>query len=659
MSVLLSSIPRFFSYFIFFSFTFICETTTLVHSTQVILSPTTSPPPTIPIPIPTPSIPTFNDLPTIEIPVLQKRVFTALDPLPITPKAEYRFSANVNVVGSVTFRRSTLPGDVDSICLVAYELGVYFCPEEHHHKITTVPTTIPFEITLAMGLGTYVLQVIVPIIPLNGHYVESRRLLIDIVPGKQHQVKKKHLLPFPYANQQLSSVARTPRISILIFDSTTIGGQEIMDLAKSRILSDVDTLDVHFLAEPLLSTTTTSLIRNNSNSNHKHKYKYNIKDDIADHGPLLKHYFAINDRIQVHLLVRLVGRQMASRFMSEQFKVLGRVETWEELNAPLKTALFPLYVLLHQMDLVSLPNSIQDPKLFNMLHMARLANVKSRVVELANIVNHEDMLESATMFVGPSSYACAHRLVTQLPIPCVVIHPVGINPSDLLKFSQYQRSPTQSPMVNRLRETVTFASVGRVYIQRSPGLFVRAAVSAAQTLHSEGGSISISILFVGKCNKAMCAALQSYLSGVPKQYRPIFRFVGEVEYGEVGQTLRDANVDVVVNPRLMETFGISIVEAMAMGIPTIACHGGGHDDIVQHKVDGLLVDCGNKNEGSAVLALATAILKMARNIELRQALGRQAPVSAMARFSDTIFRNKYAALYHSLSLSLRNHNQHL
>ena len=53
--------------------------------------------------------------------------------------------------------------------------------------------------------------------------------------------------------------------------------------------------------------------------------------------------------------------------------------------------------------------------------------MNSRIVELANIMSEQDMIESATMFVGPSTYACTHRLITKFAKSCVVIHPVDID----------------------------------------------------------------------------------------------------------------------------------------------------------------------------------------------------------------------------------------
>ena len=585
--------------------------------------------------------------PTIEIYVQHAREFTALDPLGMELEDEYGFSAFVHVRGHVIFRRVTPIGFADMICLVVQEMNAHICPKEQQHVITTVSTTIPFEFTLALGIGTYVLQVTVSVHHQLQVSAESPTFFIDVVPGTQQHLKKAYLPPFPFPSV---SVKRNEiqKPSVLIFDSTTIGGQQILDLVKSRVLSLDVTLEVHFLAEPLFDVGVENKA---NNENKENKYKA-----ASSHGPLIQHYRSLDDRLFVHLLVDLVGFRVAFIFMNEKLEVLRNVLIWEELDSSLKTELFPLLVLLQQMDLISLPNSLRDPKLFNMLHMARLANVNSRVVELANIISEQDMIESATMFVGPSTYACTHRLITKLAKPCVVIHPVGIDSLSNVSFSSKQEVSLPFKSIrknNNETETITFASVGRVSIKHSSGLFVRAAVHAAHILYTQQTKASVEIVFIGKCNDDLCKALQKYLLDVPEEYRPLFRFVGEVKHEEVGQTLRDLNVDVVVNSRLLETFGISIVEAMAMGIPVVACRGGGHNDIIENEKDGLLVNCVNKPEieGGAVLALGTAMLEMIHGgVELREKLGQQGFLSATTKFSTKILKEKYVALYNGLSL---------
>jgi glycosyltransferase involved in cell wall biosynthesis len=67
-----------------------------------------------------------------------------------------------------------------------------------------------------------------------------------------------------------------------------------------------------------------------------------------------------------------------------------------------------------------------------------------------------------------------------------------------------------------------------------------------------------------------------------------------------------------------EPFGLTLIEAMKYGVPVIGANEGGAVEIVDHEVNGLLVDPHN---GSAV---ESAIERMASDIEGRRRMGAQA-----------------------------------
>ncbi len=50
--------------------------------------------------------------------------------------------------------------------------------------------------------------------------------------------------------------------------------------------------------------------------------------------------------------------------------------------------------------------------------------------------------------------------------------------------------------------------------------------------------------------------------------------------------------DVFINPSIVEGFGLSAVEAMAAGVPVVACRGGAVSEIITHGASGWLVDGG-------------------------------------------------------------------
>lgn len=85
--------------------------------------------------------------------------------------------------------------------------------------------------------------------------------------------------------------------------------------------------------------------------------------------------------------------------------------------------------------------------------------------------------------------------------------------------------------------------------------------------------------------------------------------------------------DLFVHPSYDEPFGLSIVEAMAMRKPVVACGTGGVPEIIRHGRDGWLVE-----ERSAA-AVANAMASLLKDRELRQAVGERARQTVRERFT--------------------------
>ena len=88
-----------------------------------------------------------------------------------------------------------------------------------------------------------------------------------------------------------------------------------------------------------------------------------------------------------------------------------------------------------------------------------------------------------------------------------------------------------------------------------------------------------------------------------------------------------AALDIFVLPSFGETFGLVVIEAMAMEKPVIATNAGGLPEIITDGQTGLLVEPRN------VDALACAIKKILENKSLMISLGRSARKEALRRFS--------------------------
>lgn len=117
-------------------------------------------------------------------------------------------------------------------------------------------------------------------------------------------------------------------------------------------------------------------------------------------------------------------------------------------------------------------------------------------------------------------------------------------------------------------------------------------------------------------------------------------FPGAVSHLELNQYFQSA--DVLVNPSLSEAFGMSLVEAMACGVPTVATTVGGMVDIVIPGKTGLLVP---PNQPAA---LATAITQLLSDQALRVRMGEAGRQRAVERFDWRAIAADLGNSYHRL-----------
>jgi glycosyltransferase involved in cell wall biosynthesis len=102
------------------------------------------------------------------------------------------------------------------------------------------------------------------------------------------------------------------------------------------------------------------------------------------------------------------------------------------------------------------------------------------------------------------------------------------------------------------------------------------------------------------------------------------RLLGHVAWKELGEWYRRASVFVMASH--YETFGISVIEAMAFGLPVIATNVGGLPEVVEDGVTGILVPPRD------VEALSEAVLRLLSDQDLRDRLGRAGRERVLNRF---------------------------
>ena len=92
------------------------------------------------------------------------------------------------------------------------------------------------------------------------------------------------------------------------------------------------------------------------------------------------------------------------------------------------------------------------------------------------------------------------------------------------------------------------------------------------------------------------------------------RLLGHVPWQELADLYRRARVFVM--PSYYETFGISVIEAMAFGLPVVAANVGGLPEVVEDGVTGILVPPKDSE------ALAEALVRLLRDPDLCARMGR-------------------------------------
>lgn len=98
-------------------------------------------------------------------------------------------------------------------------------------------------------------------------------------------------------------------------------------------------------------------------------------------------------------------------------------------------------------------------------------------------------------------------------------------------------------------------------------------------------------------------------------------------------------LDGVVSSSLSEGLPLSLMEAMAHGLPVVATRCGGIPELIEHDVHGLLCEPGNAQE------LAAAMMRMVRDPISAHRLGKAARERAQTRFSLDAMCDSYERLY--------------
>ena len=157
------------------------------------------------------------------------------------------------------------------------------------------------------------------------------------------------------------------------------------------------------------------------------------------------------------------------------------------------------------------------------------------------------------------------------------------------------------------RPTIIF--VGKIERNKGVDLLVEAACRIAPQIPN------LQVCLVGRGNAELTSQLQrrARVAGYPA----LLQFVGFVDHGQLPQHLSRSHV--FAAPSEYEGGpGFVYLEAMACGLPVIACSGSGASEVVVPEENGLLVPPRD------VDALVEALLRLLKQADLRHEIGQQA-----------------------------------
>jgi glycosyltransferase involved in cell wall biosynthesis len=162
-------------------------------------------------------------------------------------------------------------------------------------------------------------------------------------------------------------------------------------------------------------------------------------------------------------------------------------------------------------------------------------------------------------------------------------------------------------------DSVRFVFVGRLIANKGPDVALEAFMEVNR--HAANSRLA----FVG--DGPMLPMLERMVRA--DGLEDVVEFLGMRE--DVSEILRQS--DVFVRPSHIEGMPLTILEAMATGLPVIACDVGGVREIVDHGTTGFVVPPGSKS------SVADAMLELLMDQKARRQMGAAAHELVQAEFS--------------------------
>jgi len=205
------------------------------------------------------------------------------------------------------------------------------------------------------------------------------------------------------------------------------------------------------------------------------------------------------------------------------------------------------------------------------------------------------------------------------------VHILQVLPTPLQPFDATNLNPEPIRARYHLEGTTTFINVSRLGPEKNlPSLLEAFALAA-----SSRPQLRLLLVGDGPLRPTLVRLIQQY--NLEEQVY----LAGMVPMNEVQNYL--AASDAFVCASLTETQGLSLLEAMSVGLPSASMNAPGACDVIEDGVNGLLTPC-------AAADLADAIARLADDARLRQQLGNHAR-SVVANYDPKLLTSRLVNLY--------------
>jgi len=210
---------------------------------------------------------------------------------------------------------------------------------------------------------------------------------------------------------------------------------------------------------------------------------------------------------------------------------------------------------------------------------------------------------------------------------CQVIH----NGIKLGKFRKLIKHKFREQL-GLLESDILIGSIGNIRPAKNYNILVDAAAS----LILKDGHKNYKFLIVGAGDNALQLELQEKISKLGLQESILFLgFRNDID-------IILSNLDCFVLCSTTEGFSISIVEAMACGVPIVATMCGGPEEILTNGNNGLLVEANNS------VFLAESITKIVNDSYLREKLVKNALIEVKQKYDFKLMTESYKSIYDNL-----------